>query len=97
MCGTPEGDPDLYRWRAGLPDSPGDWLWVQHFGCGCVIASGIAWVHDDDGRYDERIRGGDRPLYLSWQAEPERRPRAGADGRWYIDHWMKVAIPRDED
>jgi hypothetical protein len=95
MCGTSsEADPD--RWQAELPDSPGDWLWLQCFSCGCVIASGIAWVSEHEIRADEMIRDGDRPLYLSWQAPPERQPLRDATGQWHVDYWMKLTIPRED-
>lgn len=43
MCGSYSKE-ETTKWQKHLPDSEGEWLWIDQWSCGCVHKSGIAWV-----------------------------------------------------
>lgn len=44
MCGLSK-EKNL-KWSKEFPKENGDYLWVEQWGCGCVIKSGISFILD---------------------------------------------------
>lgn len=76
-------------WQQELPDSPGDWLWLNVWSCGCCIhRSGVATVDDDEQKSDHWLKIKDG-LYLTWagQAAFENQPLD------FPTAWAKLELP----
>ena len=73
MCGhinTVETD-----WQTEIPDSPGEWLWIRQWSCGCVQCSGIAWVQEQD-LSPEKMANLGNGMCLSWGGDNPYKGRA---------------------
>lgn len=75
------------KWQQKLPDSPGEWLWVSTWSCGCVDKAGIAWVFDGD--IDDNSNSLQLPdnLYLSWEGQHGKQDLRS------IVAWQKISLP----
>ena len=87
MCRT--GVTTETEWQRQPPDSPGEWLWIISWSCGCVHQAGIAWVPSDDdldqGPLDEVLPSG---LRLSW--EGQRHEGASVED---VTAWRRIGLP----
>ena len=81
----------------GYPQEPGDFLWVEMWGCDCCVnRSGIAWVHDvagDDAEHLPPINyktADGKHLGISWEGS---KPTFKEDDptKPAIDGWLKVS------
>jgi len=79
-----------------LPDSEGDWLWVEMWSCGCcVMKSGIAWVANPDEIEATcwEVNG----FKVSWECHSSKMPDLNDDGSPVeITGWKKVNLPPQE-
>tara|TARA_Y100000034_G_scaffold75549_1_gene90737 strand:+ start:3116 stop:3376 length:261 start_codon:yes stop_codon:yes gene_type:complete len=71
-----------------LPDSEGDWLWVEMWSCGCcVLGSGIAWVSKEiNGDGDWQVG----KFKISWEG---KQPTLEKGEPAMITGWKKVDLP----
>lgn len=77
------------EWQRGIPDSPGDWLYVEQWECGCVIRSGIAYVFDYELKGHNRIVKLPNELNLSWEGQEVNLDAVSA--------WRKILLPNFEE
>jgi hypothetical protein len=84
----------------GFPDTKGDWLWVEMWGCGCCVHKcGVAWVHDEVDLNDPppiHYALTNTVLGISWEGnkptfedKEEKNP--------IITAWMKITLPKMEE
>lgn len=87
MCGQTD-TLEATEWQRELPNSPGEWLWIIQWSCGCVQKSGIAWVPEPDWCPDglEPLPNG---LHLSWEGS---KPWETAKVE-YVLAWRKIKLP----
>ncbi len=81
MCGVTSTNSE---WKP-IPDSPGEWLWVEQWDCGCVIRCGIAWVPEVDRCPDDMPVLLPCGLRLSWEGT------VGVLSQ--ISAWRKIGLP----
>ncbi len=87
-------------WSKTPPAQNCDCLWINQFSCGCVIQSGICWVHTaeegyvDDEMYSYEANG--QRFYISWESREDLRPPFH-EGKPCVDWWMPVELPPGED
>lgn len=89
-CATP-GSVAL-GWQREPPDSPGEWLWLCQWSCGCVMKAGVAWVPERDetpSQVDCVLPCG---LSLSWEGQA-LRDDMGIDE---VVAWAKIKLPPRE-
>ena len=78
-------------WQLEPPDSPGDWLWLTQFSCGCVIRSGVAWVPEPGGYLiDETLVELPSGLVMSWEGSS---PKGGLGE---VNAWRRISLPPRE-
>ena len=74
----------MNEWKP-YPDSPGDWIAMQNWGCGCCVHSiAMAWVLSDDESVDtatEIING----YRVIWQTPKDKH--------MFPNAWLKVQLP----
>ena len=86
-------------WQTELPQSEGDHFWLQQWGCGCVVRSGISYVReceegppDEDsawaGAFTYRTKE-DKLMAISWEGQ---EPTI-INGKPEIHYWMPVVLP----
>lgn len=76
------------QWKS-LPDSPGDWLWICAFSCGCcVMEAGIVWVlSEDDCSEENRLKMDEiNGFKVQWQTNKHKKPE-------HINGYLKINLP----
>ena len=82
-------------WQTELPQTEGDHFWLQQWGCGCVVRSGIAWVYEwpeEGGAYEPAFTyrtKEDKLMAISWEGQ---EPTI-INGKPEIHYWMPVKLP----
>lgn len=92
-------------WTNKLPQEPGDYLWVNMFGCDCCVSeSGIAFIYNviEYGTQNKKA-----PLYrndtgdlmgISWEGQP---PKSTVEKHgvttYFVESWAKITLPKSND
>lgn len=86
MCSS--GTETESPWQQSLPDQEGEWLWVTQWSCGCVLASGIAWVTPHELCDATGMIHLPCGMWLSWEGKTHTVNAVTA--------WRKIVLPPQE-
>jgi|SRR5579885_1551614 len=85
------------KWNKTTPSKMGTYLWVQCFGCACIIKSGMAWIHNSSFSYPEAYKHTTKDGIVGILFEGPVKPDF-IKGKPVIDYWLKVpSVPRDDE
>lgn len=95
MCGSNNNEKFTVKWQKELPDSEGEWFWIEQWSCGCVHKSGIVWVILDDENNIHNTEGLvqlPNNFFLSWEGSKYHDGQTIKD----INAWAKISLPPNE-